>query len=163
MIEKYRRKIKRNIRKTKLFKKGNKIRIAALLSNTRDFSIDLIKKVNEKHNLNLKIETIEYKNLEEFSFDNADIIIVPLEGVFLSFLLYSYIKEPIFLKIFKSIDVNITYNISELYISKYLKKNPSMFSLKYREILEFVYRIMERNEKYVSSLSNFLSYFRKYY
>jgi len=162
MLDKYEKILKRNIRRVREFKKNKEIKIIALESNTSNFTLNLIEKLNKKYNLNLKLNITTYKNIEEISIEKESIAVIPLEAVFLSYLIYTYTNERKYLKIFK-FEKNISFNISEFYISKHLNKEPKIFTTNYKLILDFIYDIMKRNEKYANSLPNFLSYLRKYY
>jgi len=162
MLERYERILKRNIRNIKEFKKSKNINIITLYSNTSDFSISLLDRLNKKYKLNLNLNIKSYKNIEDISLENNSIIIIPLEAVFLSYLIYIYTKENKYLDIFK-FEKNIVHNISEFYLSKYLNKDPKFFTQKYKLLLDFIYDVMRKNEKYANSLPNFLSYLRKYY
>jgi len=162
MIDKYERILKRNIRRVEEFRKNKNIKITVLESNTSDFALNLIEKLNKKHNLNLKLNIKTYKNIEEVFIEKDSIAVIPLEAIFLSYLIYTYTNERKYLEIFK-FEKNISFNISEFYISKYLNKEPRIFTTNYKPLLDFIYDIMKRNEKYESSLPNFLSYLRKYY
>jgi len=162
MLERYEKILKRNIRNVKEFKKNRDINIVTLESNTSDFSISLIKRLDKKYNLQLNLNIKTYENVEDVFLDNNSIAIIPLEAVFLSYLIYTYTNEGKYLEIFK-FEKNIAHNLSEFYLSKYLNKRPKYFTQKYKMLLDFIYNIIEKNEKYTNSLSNFLSYLRKYY
>jgi len=162
MLERYEKILKRNIRNIKEFKKNKNINIITLESNTSDFSINLIEKLNKKYKLGLSLNIKTYKNIEDISLENNSIVVIPLEAVFLSYLIYTYTRESMYLEIFK-FEKNITYNVSEFYLSKYLNRSPKHFTQKYKLLLDFIYDTMGKNEKYANSLSNFLSYLRKYY
>jgi len=162
MLSRYEKILKRNIRRVKEFKKNKEIKIIALESNTSEFALNLIERLNKKYNLNLKLDMTTYKNIEEISIEKESIAVIPLEATFLSYLIYTYTNEKRYLEIFK-FEKNISFNISEFYISKYLNKEPKIFTSDYKLILDFIYDIMKKNEKYANSLPNFLLYLRKYY
>lgn len=165
MIKYFEKILKREIRNTKKFKRNSTIKIIGISSNTYDFSISLIKKISKKYNLNIKIIEEKYNSLEEIELYKDSILIIPLEGVFLSFLLYNFKKEEKYYFLFKKEKdfQNISYKISEYLISHYLNKIPSIIDNKYSEIIDMIYSLIKRNKKYAISLGNFLDYIQKYY
>ncbi|MEM0379372.1 MAG: hypothetical protein QW038_00465 [Nanopusillaceae archaeon] len=164
MIKYYERIIKREIRKTKKFRKNNIVRIVGIKSNTYDFSMNIIKKISEKYSLNLKIDENVYKNLGDLELKEDSILIIPLEGVFLSYIIYKTENIDRFYLIFKKYKpLNICYRVSEFVLSKYLNKKPYKIDEKYFKIIEFMYKIFEKNEKYAIAVGKFLDYIEKYY
>ena len=153
------------IRNSKKFKKDSNINIIALESNTRDFVLDIINKIDKKFNMEFKINLNIYKKIEEIEIKENSILILPIEGVFLSFLLYNYKKEEKYKYLIQKNNkyfYNIGYNISEYYISKYLNKQPQIFT-DYKDMLNFIYETISMKEKYVSGIKNILDYLSKYY
>ncbi|MGC9132822.1 MAG: hypothetical protein ACP5GJ_00205 [Nanopusillaceae archaeon] len=162
LYEKY---TKREIRLSKKFKKNSEINIIALESNTKDFALNIIKNIDKKFNMNFKINLKTYKKIEEIELTKDSILILPIEGIFLSFLIYNYNKDEkykYFIKKKNEFFYNIGYNISEYYISKNINKEPFFFT-EYKDLLKFIYDIISLKEKYVFGLKNILDYFSKYY
>jgi len=161
----YEKLTRREIRNSKKFKKYSNINIIALESNTRDFVLDIINKIDKKFNMEFKINLNIYKKIEEIEIKENSILILPIEGVFLSFLLYNYKKEEKYKYLIQKNNkyfYNIGYNISEYYISKYLNKQPQIFT-DYKDMLNFIYETISMKEKYVSGIKNILDYLSKYY
>ncbi len=162
----YERYVKRDIRNSKKFKRSEEINIIALRSNSKDFVIDIIKKIDKKNNMNFKLNIQEYKYIEDVPIKDDIIYIIPIEAVFLSFLVYNYISKEnykyLIKKKFKN-SYNIAYNVSEYYISKINNKKEYYFTREYADILSFIYKIISLKEKYVFGMKNFLEYFSKYY
>ena len=161
----YEKLTRREIRNSKKFKKDSNINIIALESNTRDFVLDIINKIDKKFNMEFKINLNIYKKIEEIEIKENSILILPIEGVFLSFLLYNYKKEEKYKYLIQKNNkyfYNIGYNISEYYISKYLNKQPQIFT-DYKDMLNFIYETISMKEKYVSGIKNILDYLSKYY
>jgi len=161
----YERLTKREIRNSKKFKRNSNVNIIALESNTKDFVLDIINKIDKKFNMGFKINLNIYKKIEEIEIKENSILILPIEGVFLSFLLYNYKKEEKYKYLIQKKNkyfYNIAYNISEYYISKYLNKEPYIFT-DYKDMLNFIYEIISMKEKYVFGIKNILDYLSKYY
>jgi hypothetical protein len=161
----YEKLTKREIRNSKKFKKNSNINIIALESNTKDFVLDIINKIDKKYNMEFKINLNIYKKIEEIEIKENSILILPIEGVFLSFLLYNYKKEEKYKYLIQKKNkyfYNIAYNVSEYYISKYLNKEPYIFT-DYKDMLNFIYEIISMKEKYVFGIKNILDYLSKYY
>jgi len=161
----YEKLTKREIRNSKKFKKNSNINIIALESNTKDFVLDIINKIDKKFNMRFKINLNIYKKIEEIEIKENSILILPIEGVFLSFLLYNYKKEEKYKYLIQKNNkyfYNIGYNVSEYYISKYLNKEPYIFTY-YKDMLNFIYEIISTKEKYVFGIKNILDYLSKYY
>ncbi|MEM1688209.1 MAG: hypothetical protein QXI77_02345 [Nanopusillaceae archaeon] len=164
MIKYYEKVIKREIRGTKRFRKDSYIKIIGVSSNVYDFSIQIIEKISKKYNLNIKIDKIIYKNLTDIELEENVIFIIPLEGVFLSYLLYNVNNDEKYYFIFKKYkNLNISYKVSEYVLSKYINKIPCSIDKRYYKIIEFIYKLFEKNEKYAISLGKFLDYIEKYY
>ncbi|BBL45871.1 hypothetical protein MJ1_0730 [Nanobdella aerobiophila] len=163
IYEKY---LKSEIRKSKKFKKNNTINIISVKSNTKNFSIDILNKLNNKHNIGYKIILKEYNNIEDIILEKDSIIILPIEGVFLSFLIYNYNKEEKYKYLITKNNeyiFNIGYDISEYYISKINNLEPVFFTEKYKNILKFIYDTVSLKEKYVFGIKNTLEYLSRYY
>lgn len=164
MIRYYEKVIKREIRRTRRFRKNSYIKIIGILSNVYDFSMQIIEKISKKHNLNIKIDKIIYENLTDVKLEENAIFIIPLEGVFLSYLLYNVNNNEKYYFIFKKYkNLNICYKVSEYVLSKYINKIPYSIDKTYNKIIEFMYKLFEKNEKYAISLGKFLDYIEKYY
>ena len=127
----YEKLTKREIRISKKFKKNSNINIIALESNTKDFVLDIINKIDKKFNMGFKINLNIYRKIEKIEIKENSILILPIEGVFLSFLLYNYKKEEKYKYLIQKSNkyfYNIGYNISEYIIKnlitvyKYLKR-----------------------------------------
>ncbi len=162
MLRRYEKILKRNIRRTKAFRKGNKIKIISISSNTLNFCMGIIDKLNKKYDLQLHLEITKYDKLEDIKFEPS-IMIIPIEAIILSYLIYTYTKDVKYLNLFKYQENNLVYNLSEFYISKYMKSRPVFFTSSYRKLLDFIYDIIGKKEKYANSLSNFFSYLKKFY
>jgi|GEM_PF-1673503 len=165
IIKRYEKIIKRKIRESKLFKKNNIVNIIGIESNTLKFFLEIINKINNKFNLNLQINIEVYKNLEDININNKEriVLVIPIEGIFFYFLLYFLEKKqnlPINEKSNKYF--NITYYVSEYHLSKSLNKIPKLNTNK-KEILDFIYSIISRNEKYSSSLARSINYLIKFF
>ncbi|MFZ8800771.1 MAG: hypothetical protein ACO2ON_01140 [Candidatus Nanopusillus sp.] len=161
----YEKLTKKEIRISKKFKKNSNINIIALESNTKDFVLDIINKIDKKFNMEFKINLNIYRKIEEIEIKENSILILPIEGVFLSFLSYNYKKEEKYKYLIQKNNkyfYNIGYNISEYYISKYLNKKPYIFT-DYKDMLNFIYEIISMKEKYVFGIKNILDYLSKYY
>lgn len=164
MIRYYEKIIKREIRKTKRFRKNSTIKIIGLASNVYNFSIDLIRKISERNNLNLKIIENLYENLTDIMLEENAILIIPLEGVFLSYIIYLLNQDKKYYDLFKKYrNLNIGYKISEFLLSKYTKKDPFRIDEKYYFFIDFLYKVFEKNEKYALSLGKFMEHIEKYY
>ncbi|MGC9079708.1 MAG: hypothetical protein ACP5G1_03160 [Nanopusillaceae archaeon] len=162
----YEKLLKREIRLSKKFKKDNKIDIICLESNSKDFSLNIIKNIDRKFNMNFKLNIKSYKYIEDIELINDSILILPIEGVFLSFLIYNYNKEEkykYFISKKNEFFYNIGYSLSEFYISKYLKKEPYVFTKEYEDLLKFIYDIVSSKEKFVFGIKDILEYLSKYY
>ncbi|BFI73295.1 hypothetical protein YN1_2820 [Nanoarchaeota archaeon] len=162
LYEKY---TKREIRLSKMFKRNKEINIITVESNTKDFVMNIINNIDKKFNMNFKINLNMYKKIEEIELLKDSVLIIPIEGVFLSFLLYNYLKDEkykYFISKKNKYFYNIGYNVSELYISKIYNKEPYFFT-ENKDMLKFIYDILSLKEKYVFGLKNMLEYFSKYY
>ena len=69
---------KREIRISKKFKRNSNINIIALESNTKDFVLDIINKIDKKFNIGFKINLNIYKKVEEIEIKENSILILPV-------------------------------------------------------------------------------------
>jgi len=167
MLERYKKLIKRKIRESRQFKKDKSIKIVGISSNTFDFTIDIIKTVDRKHNLNLMLDLEEYEYIEDINLKEKEgtILIIPAEAIITSFILdFADISSKYKWLIYEKTQnyFNIAYWISEYYISKYLNKKPKGMFRSYRQIESFVSSSISKNEKHVSATLRMISYLSNY-
>lgn len=158
----YEKIIKRELRKSGLFDE-REINIVGLKSKTLDFSLDVIKKVLEKSNLNKKLNLEVYDSISDIKMNNDKryLLILPIEGVLLSFFIYFYTKEESYKKYIKKSDINfynIAYEISEYYLSGF----ETVFDKRYEHLSRFVYSLIKINEKYTRGSARLLEEIGKF-
>lgn len=147
--------LKREIRNSGLFD-DEEINIIGVKSNTLGFSFNLIKSIIEKDKLDKKINLYEYNNISEIKFLNKkSMLVLPIEGVFLSFLIYFYKRDDKF-KIFIKKDTEYFYNIAYKISEYYLSNKETIFEQSYYNLNLFVYDLIKIKEKYFSGLSRIL-------
>lgn len=159
MLNRYEKILKREIRNSRKFYKNSEINIISVNSTTKDFALGIIKRLNDKFSLNFKINLIEYQFLEDIELMDNSILILPIEGVFVSFFMYNLTKDEKYKKMIKRKDnfYNIAYSLSEFYIAKYLEKSPKIFC-KNEALLRRIYDLVSINEKFISGLENSLEF-----
>ncbi|HIP66764.1 MAG TPA: hypothetical protein EYH09_01395 [Candidatus Nanopusillus sp.] len=163
MLERFKKLIKRKIRESQKFKKNKLIKIVGISSNTLDFIIDIIRTINNKYKLNLELDLERYKYIEEVVLkeDGYTLLVIPAEAVITSFILdFADISNDYRWLIYEKTKkyFNVAYWVSEYYISKYLNKDPKRMFKSYRQVENFVYFSISRNEKHINATLRIISY-----
>ena len=163
MLERYKKIVKRKIRESRQFKKNRTIKVIGVTSNTFDFTIDIIRTINKKYNLNLKLDLKKYECIEDINLKEKEytLLIIPAEAIITSFILdFAGISNEYKWLVYEKTQnyFNITYWVSEYYISRYLNKEPKRMFRSYQQVESFVYYSISRNEKHISATLRMISY-----